>query len=296
MRDVFSGYHPLINFIFFAFIFGFSMAFTNPVCLAIAFLTSFAYSLCLNAADGLKYMLTFLLPVVLFASVFNPLFSHPGMTILAYFPNGNPLTYESIIYGIGMGIMFAGFLGWFHCFNRVGTSDKFVYLFGRAIPALSLILSMALRFVPRLKAQLKVITNAQKCIGRDVSSGNVITRAKNGIAILSILVTWSLENAIDTADSMRSRGYGLKGRTAFSIYRFDKRDACLLAWICACGIYIMIGAVRGKIYWQYYPIIKGNVTGWYTWSIFIVYFMLCMTPVGIDLYEERRWRILQSEI
>ncbi len=48
---------------------------------------------------------------------------------------------------------------WFSCYNKVMTSDKFIYLFGRLIPALSLILSMALRFVPGLTGQLKVIRN-----------------------------------------------------------------------------------------------------------------------------------------
>lgn len=95
------------------------------------------------------------------------------------------------------------------------TSDKFVYLFGRIIPALSLVLSMSLRFVPRFTAQIKVISNAQKCVGRDVGSGGLIKRAKQGIKILSILVTWALENAIDTADSMKDRGYGLPGAPPF---------------------------------------------------------------------------------
>lgn len=58
---------------------------------------------------------------------------------------------------------------WFSCYNVVMTSDKFIYIFGKILPALSLIFSMVLRFVPRYLAQIKVISNAQKCIGRDVS-------------------------------------------------------------------------------------------------------------------------------
>ena len=36
---------------------------------------------------------------------------------------------------------------------------------------MSLMLSMALRFVPHFMAQLKVIRNGQKCVGMDVSNG-----------------------------------------------------------------------------------------------------------------------------
>ena len=70
---------------------------------------------------------------------------------------------------------------------------------------------MVLRFVPKFKAQFRVVSNAQKCVGRDVSNGKLLERIRHGIRILSIMVTWALENAIETADSMRSRGYGLKG-------------------------------------------------------------------------------------
>ena len=65
-------------------------------------------------------------------------------------------------------------------------------------------------------------------MGRDVPERKILSdRLRHGLNMLSILVTWALENAIETSDSMRSRGYGLHGRTAFSIYRFTKRDCCL---------------------------------------------------------------------
>ncbi len=63
----------------------------------------------------------------------------------------------------------------------------------------------------------------KKSMGRDVSEGSLFNRIRAGFNMLSILVTWALENAIETSDSMRSRGYGLKGRTAFSIYKFTKK-------------------------------------------------------------------------
>jgi energy-coupling factor transport system permease protein len=184
-----------------------------------------------------------MLPMFLFAAPINPAFNHEGGTILTYLPGGNPLTLESITYGIAAAAMLISVIAWFSCYNAVMTSDKFVYLFGRVIPALSLVLSMTLRFVPKFKAQVRVVSDAQRCIGRDVTSGGVLDRVKNGLTILSIMVTWSLENAIETADSMKSRGYGLPGRTAFSIYRFDRRDRAALIWLLLCGAYIIAGAL-----------------------------------------------------
>lgn len=296
MKDMFSNCHPLVNLIYFILIFAFAMAFDNPVCLGISLLASIAFAVNINGRKTVKLMLCAMLPVFIFTAVLNPAFSHAGMTILTYLPDGNPLTLESVYYGLGAGIRFAAVLCWCSCFNNVMSSDKFVYLFGKIIPGLSLILSMTLRLVPRLKAQLKVISNAQRGIGRDISCGSLWRRMKNGIAVLSILITWALENAIDTSDSMRSRAYGLPGRTAFSIYRFNKRDIYLILWILVCGIYIITGTVSGGIYWQYYPVAKGNITGWYSWSIFAVYALLCLTPVVLNICEELKWKTIQSEI
>ena len=138
--------------------------------------------------------------------------------------------------------MLCAVIEWFSCYTAVMTSDKFVYLFGRIIPALSLVLSMTLRFVPKFKAQIHTVSEAQRCVGRDVSDGSVLQRLRHGITILSIMVTWCLENAIETADSMKSRGYGLPGRSAFSIYRFDSRDQSALSWLLYCGFFLCCGA------------------------------------------------------
>ena len=59
-------------------------------------------------------------------------------------------------------------------------------------------------------------------MGMDVSNGKWFKKIRYALNMVSILVTWALENAIETADSMKSRGYGLRGRTAFSIYRFTE--------------------------------------------------------------------------
>ena len=248
-RDTFSGYHPIINFLYFALVLLFSMFFIHPVSLFISLCTALIYAVTLNGRKAVHMSLRMLLPMMVIAAVVNPIFNHAGVTILTYLPSGNPLTLESILYGLAAALMLGAVILWFSCYNAVMTSDKFVYLFGRIIPALSLILSMTLRFVPKFKAQLQVVARAQTCIGRDASNGTLLQRTRKGLTILSIMVTWSLENAIETADSMKSRGYGLPGRTAFSIYRFDDRDRAALLWLLFCGGYILCGWAAGGLYW-----------------------------------------------
>lgn len=292
-RDTFSSYYPLINMLYFVQVIVYSMLFQHPVCLCISFLCAYSYAVSLNGKKQIRFGLTFMLPMLILAALFNPAFSHRGVTILAYLPSGNPLTLESIVYGFAAALMMITVISWFSCYNAVMTSDKFVYLFGRIIPALSLVISMALRFVPRFQAQIKVIANAQRCIGRDVSRGGVLKRAKHGIKILSIMVTWALENAIETADSMKGRGYGLPGRTAFSIFRFDKRDRTALLFLLICGAYIITGAILGGLKFLYYPAIWTEWTP-YSFSLFAVYAALCAMPLYINRKEEVKWKRNQA--
>jgi len=295
-RDTFSGYHPLINFLYFALVLAFSMFFMHPICLGISLVCAIGYDVYLDGRKAVRFGFVFMLPLMLFTMIISPAFSHAGVTILAYLPSGNPLTLESIAYGITSSVMLISVITWFACFTIIITSDKFVYLFGRIVPALSLVLSMTLRFVPRFTAQIKVVGESQRCVGRDVSDGNVIMRARNGITILSIMITWSLENAIETADSMKSRGFGLPGRSAFSIYRFDKRDGKALCFLLGCAVYILTGQLTGALYWRYFPSMKGVEAGFYPATVFMVYAALCLMPVILNIKEDRKWKRLRSAI
>lgn len=255
-----------------------------------------AYDIYLKGRKAFSFSLRFVLPMMLLTAIANPAFSHEGITILTYLPTGNPLTLESILYGLASAFMLGGIFLWFACYNEVMTSDKFVYLFGRIIPSLSLVLSMTLRFIPKFKAHTKEVTNAQRCMGRDVSNGSVISRIKTAITILSIMVTWSLENAIESADSMKSRGYGLPGRSAFSIYRFDERDKYMLIWLFFCGFYIISGWIAGAVYFRYFPNIKGVEMGPFPVSFLICYLALLITPIIVNIREDRVWKRIQSAI
>ena len=294
-KDAFSVYHPIINFLYYALVLLLSMCLMHPVYLLISLIGALTYDIYLKGRKAVRFAVMGLLPMAALAALVNPAFNHEGATILTYLPSGNPLTMESMFYGVAAAVMLASVILWFSSYNEVMTSDKFVYLFGRVIPALSLVLSMALRFIPKFKSQMDVVAEAQSCIGRDTKTGSVIRRVSNAIKIFSIMVTWSLENAIETADSMRSRGYGLPGRTAFSIYRFDDRDKNVLAWLIFCGAYILSGWLAGGMYFRYYPTVKTALWTPLMISFMFVYLALVLTPVILDRKEDRQWKSLQSE-
>jgi len=294
-KDSFSSFHPIVNLLFFTAVIGFAMFLMHPVTLGISFLCATVYAVYLGGRKTLRLGLLFMLPMLIITAALNPLFNHQGGTILAYLPNGNPLTLESTLYGIAAATMLVTVIAWFSCFNRVMESDKIVYLFGRIIPALSLILAMSLRLVPRFKAQIKIISNAQKSIGQDISSGSILQKAKNGKKILSMMVTWALENSIDRADSMKARGYGLPGRTAFSIYRFDRRDSKAVLYILACVSVVIVGAITEAYRFRYFPTIRGEWTGLPTITVFAAYFALGAFPIIVNIREGLLWKRIESK-
>ena len=292
----FKTYHPIVNFTYFAFVIGFSCFLMHPVCLGISLLSGFVYSVMLKGKKAILTNLLYMIPLIAITALVNPMFNHEGITVLEYLPDDNPLTLESIVYGISAAVMLVSIICHFSCYNEVMTSDKFIYLFGKVIPSMSLVISMTLRFVPKFKSQLKVVANAQRTMGRDVSNGSIFKRAKHGLNILSIMTTWSLENAIETADSMKSRGYGIPGRTAFSVFTFDKRDKKALLVMLFLGLYTLVGGMMGNLYFRYFPSIKGVAPSLVSISVFVAYFFLCVSPIIIEIWEVRRWKAFRSKI
>jgi len=296
MRGAFGSCHPIVNIVYFVFVICITIFFMHPALLIISFVTAAVYTVYLKGRKAIKYQILMLLPLMIIAAAANPLFSHSGITILGYFHNGNPITLESIVYGLAAAVMIGAVILWFACYNEIMTSDKFLYLFGKIIPALSLVISMALRFVPRYIAQIKRIANAQRGIGKDVSSGNVLARARSGLSILSIMVTWALENAIETSDSMRSRGYGLKGRTAYSNYRFDARDRAALAFLLAAIALVLVMIGTRSVRYLFFPAFIVNGETAFAVLTYIVYFAVCAMPLLLDLREDMIWRSIRLKI
>lgn len=288
----FGEYNPIVNFLYFAVVIIFSMIFQHPILLAISITSSFIYTLMLSGVKALKFNLYFLLPMFFIVIILNPLFSHKGMTILFYLDN-KPITLESFIYGIVTATTLVTMVMWFSCYNKVITSEKLIYMFSKTIPSIALLISMTLSFVPKFKIQLKNIRLAQRNIGRDINNGSFYEKAKHGTRIVSILITWALENGVQTADSMRSRGYGLSGRTHFSLYKIEKRDKCALSIMGLLILICLLGYFYNKNTMQFYPYIKIREIDIINYIIYFAYSILVLFPIIIEGMEALRWNLLK---
>lgn len=292
----FMRLHPIVCFLYFAFAIGFSMFLMHPGCLLISLFFAFGYALLTNGAKKTLKMLLYLLPAALLSAALNPLFNHRGITVLFYLPDKNPFTAEAALYGLSASAMLLAVFFWFSAYNKVMTSDKLLCVFGRVIPSLSLIISMSLRFVPRFTEEIKKIAAAKKCMGQGMKGKRLFKKIEYAFDILSVMATWALENSIETSDSMRARGFGLRKRTSYSLYRFSRRDTALILLIAAAGFYTFWGGISGEIAFAYFPSVAAEEPSLFGASFFLSYALLCAVPLIIEITEERKWKALRSKI
>ena len=90
---------------------------------------------------------------------------------------------------------------------------------------MSMMMSMALRFIPTLIEETDKIMSAQKARGADFDSGNLFQRAKALLPILVPLFVSAFRRADELAVAMESRCYhGGKGRTRMKTLRMQGID------------------------------------------------------------------------
>ena len=292
-NDAFAGFHPAVNLCFFAAAIGMTMFLMHPVFLAISIVCAIGYLIRLQGSRGVLGQVGYLLPVLLFMAALTSLFNHDGITVLFYLPGEDPVTLEAVCFGFcSAGIMGASIL-WFNCCNAVFTTDKIIFLFGRIIPSLSLLISMTLRFVPRFKDYLQATLQVQKAMQ---SPRNRLDTLKQALTAFSATVSWAMEQSIVTADSMKSRGYGSAGRTAYAIYRFERRDGLTLAILGLLCAGTILPWALGWVQWSFYPAMTGELFGAKQMISYLSFTGMCMMPLILDWKEDCKWSSLRSKI
>lgn len=291
----FEQCHPAVNLIYFiAVIFG-TLSFRHPVFLAISLFCACAYAIWRARWKAAIMVLVLPIPVVAYA-LYYATFHHFGITPLGELFTGNSVTLESLTYGLVRGMCVAGVVVWLICVYSIFSSDKVVYLFGRVSPRLSLFLSILLRMVPRIGAQARRINRARRGIGRACAQGTFFQRIAHCISLFSVLITWTIEAFATASDSMRCRGSSLRGRRAFSVYRFDNRDRAYVIVMFFCLTVTVMGQMLGQVDMQYNPqLIFPKFTA-ASPLFFAGYTFLCLMPLLLEMQTQYRFARARRKI
>lgn len=291
----FDSYHPIINFIYFVAVIFCTIVFDHPAFLAIAYVAAFVWSVKLNGKRALVFNL-WLIPCLILYVVWYASYHHFGVTNLWQNNIGNWITLESIVYGVVRGVTVVTVLMEFSCVFATVTADKVVYLLGRVSPKLSLFFSILLRSVPRIKKQVRKIDVARQGVGRGIGQGNIFQRFLHLVGLISITITWAIEHLIESAASMKSRGYSLRGRTAFSIYRFDDRDRGFVIGLIFCIMFTYMAYMTGTTNMFYNPMIIWEPITLWSVLTYLIYAVMLFLPVMLQVIGEYRFEKLREEI
>ncbi|MCR5824767.1 MAG: energy-coupling factor transporter transmembrane protein EcfT [Lachnospiraceae bacterium] len=289
----YSEYNPIVTFVYFLAVAGLAMFIMNPVLLTVSLLGS-VVCFCLKRNKGEKANVLIFVGLFVVLALINPLFHHNGVTVL-FLINDNPITLEALAYGVTASVMVISVLFWFRSFSALMTGDKLLYVFGRFSPKFSLMISMALRYIPLFAERSKKIKDARRAMGA-YEEENLWDSVKGGVKVFISLTGQSLEKGIITADSMEARGYGSGKRTFFSRYVFKKKDGIALVLILLLTAAVMAAKMAGVLDFSFYPAAEGELFSVWAVGAYACYGVLTLLPLMSEITEREKWRYLRSKI
>lgn len=151
--------------------------------------------------------LRFAAVAVPFSVLFNGLMAHFGDTALFYLPEWLPLlggavTLEALVFGVTNGLVLTIIFSGFAVFNQVAPVRDLMRLLPRAFHEISVVLSIALTFIPQTTRSLERIREAQAVRGHRVRG------LRDWLPIFVPLLVSGLERSMGLAEAMVARGYG----------------------------------------------------------------------------------------
>lgn len=192
-----------------------------------------------------------LVMILIFTGVLNLFFTKEGPTLVSFW--GLSITLGGVQRAV---LMMARILMLITCTflltyttSPIALTDGLESLMGPLkkikvpVHELSMMMCIALRFIPTLIEETDKIMNAQKARGADFENGSLMDRAKALIPILVPLFVSAFRRADELATAMECRCYqGGEGRTKMKLLRYHRNDlaaftvgAVLMAGVLALG-------------------------------------------------------------
>ncbi len=286
----FSDVNPFVLFLYFIMVTCFPFLIQNGYIYLFSLLGSFLYFVFLNGAND-KKMHGIYAGLFLIMTIINPIISHNGETIL-FVVNNSPITLEALIYGFFSSVLIISVMYWFRIFSHIMTSDKIFYIFDRFSPKLALIFSMGLRYIPLFKRQWHKIKQGQMVLG-NYKDGNIIDGFLVSIKTFSVLVTWTLENGIITAESMDARGYGIGKRSRINNFPVLASDIVIL--LASVILLVLSFFFIKDSRFVFYPAFEIKRSSMLAVGCFL-YLILVLIPIIVDTKEKIKWKYLRQKI
>ena len=188
--------------------------------------------------------------IIALTAVLNMFFT-PGRELVSFWKI--TITYEGLIRAVFMVLritmLIAGTFLLTYTTSPIALTDAMEILFGPLkklkvpVHEMSMMMSMALRFIPTLIEETDKIISAQKARGADFETGNLFHRAKALVPILVPLFISAFRRADELATAMECRCYrGGSGRTKLKQLTWCTRDTLAMIWsaLVLAGVIVLV--------------------------------------------------------
>ncbi|HPX92845.1 MAG TPA: energy-coupling factor transporter transmembrane component T [Bacillota bacterium] len=286
--------HPAVILFFFAAVLVLTLSTHHPAIALMSLLSAFLLRVRLAGIRKAARSLPYLVPMTLLMILFNSLFNDRGLTVL-FSIRRLSVTLESVLYGLVSGLMLSAVMLWFQSYNNMMDSGRFLALMGRRLPVISMMISMIFRLIPESVAHGHEIEMSRRAL---LGEPKGRFRLAGAIRMTTVLMAWSMENAIETADAMRAKAFDAGRRRAYGRIRRSARDIPPMAAMALFLALAAAGALAGGSAFLYYPFLAvptraragWAMAGWLTGSaaLFAVPFLADALSVLSDRIREAR--------
>ena len=327
-----TSIHPGVYLLYYFIMVLFAFIFSDPY-FVVTFLALILVLLSLQGVSSeLKNILKFYIPLSILILILNPLLNRTGAHKIYLWSNFF-VTYEAIAYGVLMTLALLIVILVFSSYNRSVSYQEMLYIFSKKLPIISMIIVMALRFIPLINSRaievqkLNNLKNNGIEMERDSDESNdsddsnsldldqfnsnintdydskivnklksnkrvaaIIKEAKTLGKIMGITVSWSLEESMFTAKSMKARGYNATERTSYLSYKFGNADYAFIALIIVTVGIIIVGLLKGVGMINIYPSIDFRFSN-LPFNIYYLAFIVFLLPlIYLEIKERILWR------
>ena len=317
-----TSIHPGVYLLYYFIMVLFAFIFSDPY-FVVTFLILILVLIALQGiSHELKNIMKLFIPLSILIMILNPLLNRTGAHKI-YLWSGFFITYEAIAYGILMSLALLIVILVFSSYNRSVSYQEMLYIFSKKLPIISMIIVMALRFIPLINSRaievqklnnlksngIELESDDEERIDVDTFNSNIntdynsklvdklksnkriaaiIKEAKTLGKIMGITVSWSLEESMFTAKSMKARGYNATERTSYLSYKFSNADFAFIALIIITVAIIIAGLLKGVGMINIYPSIDFRFSN-LPFNIYYLAFIVFLLPL---IYLEIKERIL----
>ncbi len=328
-----TSIHPAVYLLYYFIMVLFAFIFSDPY-FVVTFLVLILVLISLQGISSeLKNIMKLFIPLSILIMILNPLLNRTGAHKIYLWSNFF-ITYEAIAYGILMSLALLIVILVFSSYNRSVNYQEMLYIFSKKLPIISMIIVMALRFIPLINSRaievqklnnLKVngidfddeesdetdgsvdskkldVDEFNSNINTDYNSkfvdklksnkriAAIIKEAKTLGKIMGITVSWSLEESMFTAKSMKARGYNATERTSYLSYKFGNADYALIMLIAITVGIIIVGLLKGVGMINIYPSIDFSFSN-LPFNIYYLAFIVFLLPlIYLEIKERVLWR------